>query len=439
MDFGPPMPFPVGAVPQEVAVADLNGNGIPDVVASNRGGASVSALLGVGDGNLQPAGTFRSGGELPQGIAIGDVNGDGIPDLVVANFGANNVALLLGNGDGTFQLPRIIGQGIGCHHPILADFRGVGILDVAVTDQGSGSVIVMLGNGDGTFQPGVRYATGRLPTGLIAGDFAGNGAMDLAVVNSASDTVSVLLNNGDGTFQAAVNYPVGAMPMSVGVADVTGDGILDLVVADMGRTGQDSGYTVLPGNGDGTFIPLPPRICFGWRIWDIWPDWIRPDPPIWDLVVTDTGGDRVGVLLNDGQGNFSDPIAFDVGGHSPANFAVADMNGDGLLDLVVANAGSNSVSVLLNDGVWAGGIPGRNTPPFDLALTAAPAQPARPAPAKQPADSEHPNVLFVVDPASIATALAYSAGQSLIGAHRLQFLPLSDLDDNGIADLGWGL
>jgi hypothetical protein len=70
----------------------------------------VGVLLGNGDGTFQAATTYDSGGQSSGGVAVADVNGDGKPDLVTVNSCANSgnctggtVGVLLGNGDGTFQ------------------------------------------------------------------------------------------------------------------------------------------------------------------------------------------------------------------------------------------------------------------------------------------------------------------------------------------------
>ena len=74
----------MGSEPFSVAVGDFNGDGKPDLVAANLGQASVSVLVGAGDGTFQAQQTFAVGTE-PQSVAVGDFDRDGMPDLVTAN------------------------------------------------------------------------------------------------------------------------------------------------------------------------------------------------------------------------------------------------------------------------------------------------------------------------------------------------------------------
>src|SRR5438552_1418411 len=87
-----------------VAVADLNGDGKPDAVATNNWGGSVSVLLGNGNGTFQTQAAFGTGSE-PGSVTVADFNGDGKPDVAVGNgyIVSNYVSVLLGNGNGTFK------------------------------------------------------------------------------------------------------------------------------------------------------------------------------------------------------------------------------------------------------------------------------------------------------------------------------------------------
>src|SRR6202142_866434 len=241
------VPYDSGAAwTDAVAVADLNGDGIPDLVVSDSclisGGhtcanpqGEVAALLGNGDGTFQPAVSLSTGAYFATSVAVGDLNGDGIPDLVAANYcqsiqqgGCDSyepgrISILIGNGDGTFQLAATYGSGgLGAYSVALADLTGNGKLDIVATntydDNGKdGCAGVLLGNGDGTFQPAVCYdAGGTIAASVAIRDLKGNGTPDLVVTEFFQDgnndgAVGILLGNGDGTFQPVVLYDSGGV------------------------------------------------------------------------------------------------------------------------------------------------------------------------------------------------------------------------------------
>jgi hypothetical protein len=68
--FLAPVTYAAGSVPWAVAVGDLNGDGIPDLVTTG------SVLLGNGDGSFQAARRFYTDGNIPQSVAVGDFNAD---------------------------------------------------------------------------------------------------------------------------------------------------------------------------------------------------------------------------------------------------------------------------------------------------------------------------------------------------------------------------
>jgi microcystin-dependent protein len=373
--------FPVGAFPTSVAVVDLNGDSIPDIVTANRDDGTVSVLLGNGDGTFQKQRTFAAGSSAsggPFSVAVADVNGDGKPDIITANsdgsgypYHPGTVSVLLGNGDGTFQPQQTFP--VNVHNLIaplaVADVNGDGKPDI-ITDSYSYhshgyNVNVLLGNGDGTFQPQQTFPVGvhGLSLPLAAADFNGDGKPDIVVANFLNHTFSVLLGNGDGTFQAPQTFPVFPPPTSVAVADVNGDGKPDLVTAN-----ADGTAGVLLGNGDGTFQNLRTfaagsngSLFRGVAVADLNGDG-KPD-----IVVPNRRSNTVRVLLGNGDGTFQPPQAFPVG-VAPLSLAVADVNGDGKPDLVVANAGSGDTVLLGNgDGTFtpvkpSAAVGRRNTP-----------------------------------------------------------------------------
>src|SRR5262249_45162884 len=89
--------------PFSVAIADFDGDSLPDLAITNL--TSTFLALGNGDGTFQSPAELSEAGSWTQFVATADVNGDGIPDLVVANtHGIDTATILLGQGDGTFQV-----------------------------------------------------------------------------------------------------------------------------------------------------------------------------------------------------------------------------------------------------------------------------------------------------------------------------------------------
>ena len=351
--------------PRAAAVADVNGDGKPDIVVANYNSGTVSVLLGNGDGTFQPTVVYNLGGYNPNGLVIADVNGDGKPDLVVwGSWNSPGVAVLLGSGDGTFLPAVTYDVGAGPAFDVaIADVNGDGKPDLIVavwytpTDS-YGYVAVLLGNGDGTFLPAATYRAGLGPNSVAAADVNGDGIPDLLVANSgpASNTVSVLLGNGDGTFQPAVSYGSGgSLPQSIAVADVNGDNKPDLIVANLGGGDNGDGAVgVLLGNGDGTFhlavaYDSGGGNARGVAIADVDGDG-KPDILVTNLLFPGP----VGVLLGNGDGTFQPTVTYGSGGYLPISIIAADVNGDGNIDLVVldesgGNNNDGQVGVLLNN------------------------------------------------------------------------------------------
>jgi hypothetical protein len=142
-----------GDLADSVAVADVNGDGKPDLLVTNAKGSTVGVVLGNGDGTFQTAVTYGSGGINPYSVAVADVNGDGKPDLVVGNEGNSNcsggaVGVLLGNGDGTFQTAvTYCSGGIEAVSVAVADVNGDGKPDVVVAMPNSSGLVDPVASG----------------------------------------------------------------------------------------------------------------------------------------------------------------------------------------------------------------------------------------------------------------------------------------------------
>jgi hypothetical protein len=207
-------PFSLNSgLPVEIALADFNRDGNLDVVISNPtasvplfpGGASISVLLGNGDGTLRETTDANVGVTSVSSVAVGDFNNDHIPDIVVngdipapvvGGFGFG-VSVLLGNGNGTFQAPQLLLLGAQIGSVAVGDFNRDGNVDIVTANFG-GTVSVLLGKGNGTFQAPLNFSA--VVGALAVADFNHDGFPDLAVTNfftsGPSNSVAVLINSG---------------------------------------------------------------------------------------------------------------------------------------------------------------------------------------------------------------------------------------------------
>ncbi len=103
--FGAQQTFGSGAGPHSVALADLNKDGVPDLVVADEG-AGVSVLLGNGDGTFKPR-TALTAGSKPIAVVVADVNRDGNADLAVANLNSANVSAKNSSDGGTIKTVRM--------------------------------------------------------------------------------------------------------------------------------------------------------------------------------------------------------------------------------------------------------------------------------------------------------------------------------------------
>ena len=235
---------------QSVAVADFNGDGKPDIVATNSYSSTVSVLLNVtvsGDGaNFTPQQEFSTG-SFPYSVAVADINADGKPDLLVANAKDGTVSALLNMTASGAEVPSFAPQvtfAVGSLSPAVtaADINGDGKPDLIVANAHDGTVSVLLnmtvtGSTTAAFGAQQVFAVGNYPYSLTTADINGDGKPDLVIVNLYDDTVSVLLNTTAArailpTFAAQYAFTSVGGPIAVAAADVDGDGKPDLIVAN---------------------------------------------------------------------------------------------------------------------------------------------------------------------------------------------------------------
>jgi len=365
-------------VPNSIAVADVNGDGVPDLLVATTADQGIPFNPGFANvilGNTGSPGTFKGGtgyqiqGSNPSSIAVADIfgTGNGPLDLAVANYGSGNVSLFMhGASPGTFNQAVSLNSGGSPNQIVAVDLNGDGHVDFVLGDlSGSGFVIVLLQNGasPGTFLAPMNLLTAAgwgVPSAQAADLSGGKGPPDIVAAafdaNGNNGSVYVFLHNpaSPGTFLAPVRFPAGAQPQSVKIADVNGDGLPDLIVANQGP-GTDgtgtAGVSVLLQDPAHPYSFLAPVTYAtpGFSI-DVAVGTLSNNPKAPpDLVVANLSPSQTGsisVLLHDPAhpGQFLAATSY-TGFGQPLGVAIADLNLDGYPDIAVAD-GQSAVVML---------------------------------------------------------------------------------------------
>ncbi|MEC9373068.1 MAG: VCBS repeat-containing protein, partial [Planctomycetota bacterium] len=227
--------YPVGFSPVRIVAADFNGDGAPDLAATNQSGY-FSILLNRGNGVFDPEVRYNAG-LAPGPIAVADFNGDQILDLAVCNRTDDDVSIHLGDGAGAFTLHGRFPVFEFPNGLAAADLNEDGVIDLAATCSVNGAldrISILIGIGNGSFAPATHIVATDGPTDIAAADLNGDQHIDLIATCAADDEVAVLLGNGDGTFGPELRFDTGSAPRAVAIADLNNDQGLDLIVANQG-------------------------------------------------------------------------------------------------------------------------------------------------------------------------------------------------------------
>jgi hypothetical protein len=335
-----------------VVATDVEGDGDLDLVASGDAApsfqTSIAVLRSAGDGSFRLVSRWVTGGA---NVTVGDFTEDGLPDLVSEDSALHRAAMVTVNaGDGHFRAPQLTVaaakrlDGQLASDVFAGDFDHNGRSDVMLV--ASSAVIVYLNQGGGSFvkwsSPKVSFGSGTILSAAL-GDLNGDGDLDVALGGFSEANVTILLGRGDGTFTSPATYNngSGAAAMSIGIGDVTGDHVPDVL------TNTFTSLSVLPGKSDGTLAA--PRLSGSaqanqtvLKLSDLDGDGDLDAVGAAKTGTPDNAFTEVTTALNDGAGTFGDARSTTIATNLNDG-VVAEFTGDGRSDLAISGAkGSHS-------------------------------------------------------------------------------------------------
>ncbi|CAF2802312.1 unnamed protein product, partial [Rotaria sp. Silwood2] len=357
--------------PYSVAVGDFNKDNQSDIVLANSGSDTINVRIGLGNGTFEKQIMYSvSTGLHPQYVNTADVDNDGILDIVTADTRSNCISVNLGYGNGSFKPPQRYFTGSGslpCSF-VFVDLNNDTRLDIITTNEGTDNVAVFFGYNYATFynQRVYRAIDNFGSRAAVVGNFNNDKYLDVAVVFYTTNNLGIFLGDGNGSFNTPLIFSTtmnsnpysfadvmtfstgtSSMPCSVAVADFTNDGLIDIVVTNIGT--HDIG--IFYGYGNGSFAEMVShRIDDNYfaevvRIADF-----NNDNQA-DIVVVNSHANSIGILLGYGNGSFAKQVNCSTAyGTQPMWVALGDFNNDNKLDIVTANRDDNSMSIFIGHG-----------------------------------------------------------------------------------------
>jgi len=459
----------IGGVTRFVNTGDFNGDGKPDIVCTTQNDNILVVLMNTTDPGSTTVGfttaPYIFTGPNPQAVKTADMNKDGLTDVVLVNRTSESVSIYLntttlGSTTTSFASATYLGTGISPVDLQLDDFNNDGKPDIAITNSGNNNISVFInlttpGASSAVFSEWLNYSAGTTPLYLIGADFNRDGKSDIAAANSGSSNISVFMNTtavgvSSPSFGNKTNFVTTLAPEEIQSGDFNGDGKPDVLVSLFSFGAADSVMVFLnqtpSGNSTASFSP---RQAFdvnrseGNSLADINNDG--------KLDIVSCSNTEINILLNTTSpgsltATFTGPYTI----YTSVNVAFSkvcteDLNGDGKQDIAFGDFDTGQLKILFNTTT-----PGAAAPSFS-SVTTFPAYdaPARVCAADFNGDGK-PDLALLNSPASIdfrlftvyinntvtgAATPSFSAGFDFTTNDASGDMKISDLNNDGRPDV----
>ncbi len=356
--FTPGQLVDIGGAPSQITRADFDTDSVTDFVTWGGHTAVVTVLHGDGDGTLSGATEYTKSGAL-LALGVADLNGDGVDDIVSGHVGTwtdpispgvfvtdAGVHVLLSNDQGGFDAAEVTIHGRQPRAILFLDLDGDTDLDVIVAHDDGTSTLT---NDAGVLSDPEMIATHSLTRTRAIADLDDDGNVDL-VGNYT------LWGEDDGSFTPTTIATADLRPLIA--VDLNDDGAPDLV--GLGASDPFGGLadvSVALNDGNGGFGEATGFASVRGPLWGgVQADDLNGDD-LPELIVTSQWG-NVGVLLNEGSGEFSGALTFRHGENRiPWGYTTARVNGDTMPDLVTCDLGTGGVQATIAVHLQSGAAP----------------------------------------------------------------------------------
>ena len=246
------------SLPTSVAIGDLDGDGKAELIVVNSYRDRVSVLKNVGVKGVISSATFSPAinyttGSGPTTVVVADIDGDGKPDLAISNFAAKTVSVLRNTSKNTtidsssFAAKVDFSVGTGPYSVTAADLNGDGKPELITANQGSNTISILTNTATSGTIAAASFAAkinipsnGESPYYVTATNLDGDNMPDLVIANLMSNRITIIKNNyvsgtlAAASFSSPTIFATGNFPFSLSVADFDGDGKPDLAVPNYG-------------------------------------------------------------------------------------------------------------------------------------------------------------------------------------------------------------
>ena len=338
---------------RSVAIGDFNNDTWLDMVVTNTIANHIAIWFQNSNGTFSEPVKYGTGSySTPYMVAVGHLNNDTRLDIAVANFCTNNVGLFLGSDHGFFASQIELSTETWRTLTIcLADLDNDALLDIVTANYGSDSIAIFYGYGNGSFLNPVAYAIGHdsHPFFMIAADFNNDKHLDLAIANYGTSNVGILFGNDRRTFADQVIFSTssGSHPSSIAVGYFDDDTFIDIAIALSGT----NNISILLNDGNGTFTNPTTYSLENASPYSIPAADINGDKQV-DLIISSKGTNNLGVYLGFVNGSFGIAKMYSSGSVSSISLAVNDLNKDNRADVILINNDTDTIDIFL--GIFEG-------------------------------------------------------------------------------------